>query len=1309
MHNMIPQKAARKSQSAWRATASCIAAAGLCLSATTSQAGHAEFNFTDDPTGYLDIYGNATWQASGGNPGGFLDLFEAVNSQRSTIIFDDFDNGTIVKGFTFQCDLKVGDGTQSPADGFSINYAHGDDPVIVAAAAITDKTQNPGGFSDLGNSGDLNLPEEGTKTGLGIGFDSWDSGYGDVIGISVRVENALKTQIPLTTKNGDPTDWTSLQTGGWTSGNTGTLLTWQPLKVELIPGGNLNIWWKGHQVVTNYATGYKPGTGRLIFAGRTGGSNQRAYIDNIVVDTVPADGPSILTAQGSAQGVTLALPDVGAVTLQPSSVTVSVDGVPAVVSVLKVGTTSYVTGKTPNTLVFGTSHTVVSSWKDSNNNMAGDTNTVTVGGYPFYGFLDHNASTSFFVEAEDFNFSGGQFIDNPVHDGSIGANSYMNQVGISNIDEYNPTEGGAGHAYRAWDSGTGVGETAGTEACGDTKRDAYVGYTDYDLGWLDNGEWENYTRTFPAGKYRVYARLGTGNGGPFTEKLEMVLGDTTTANQTTASVGTLNFTGTGGWGVYQTFPLSDAYGNEVVLPISGKTTFRFTQANGGCNANFFMFVPVTDAGTLRPFLTAVTPVPDATAVTPSPLITANISSRDTTLNVASVKLYLNGTDVTGATTITTTGIGASLSYMQVAALVPGSTNTASIVYSDSASVLITNSWSFVVGTGYPVLPAGAVVPSSQINKSLTGFNGYIHQMNAGRPGSDANVLPAPLNELYYNFTNADTGLLYENQATVDNGIFTEPATINYNVDAALNATPFAPNRAFYGIPGWTSSTENFVVEATTYLDLKAGAYTFAVSSDDGFFVTCGADSRDSLLMPLGIANVGRGNVESAFTFIAPVDGLYPFRLVYWQGGGGGNVEFYSIVGTERILINDLSNPRAVRAYRGFTGTARPYAAFAWMTPNYDQGQGTAPTTGVYADAIISAGFTNIGNTVPALYLNGTQVTTSKAVYGGITTFTYTPTSALPSGSTNTIAWVYANTTNSYSFVVAGYTNIPASAAVVGNPDPSTAGFKVKIVKSGNVAGLDNSIVRAEAQLAGTLTVSKVLVNNVAPAGPLDGGYYKLSFLNLNITNETGVTQQGDFTTANGYDDQVFPGIPGSLNPAATTNYEDFAMEALTYVKLPAGYIRMAVNSDDGFAVTVGQAYDTNAVVLGKYDGGKGSSDVTFSFTTSVAGWYPIRLVYFQGGGGGNCEFLSIAQDGTKTLINDTSVTTAFPAYYKVNSTAFTGKFSNVQVVGSNIVLTYNTGVLQSAPAVTGPWTDIPTASSPYSTPNKGTLFFRLHQ
>jgi hypothetical protein len=97
-----------------------------------------------------------------------------------------------VQGFDFSVDFRVGNGTSTPADGFSVNYARDGDPVF----------DNPINGWTTGPNAEANLPEEGSTTGLGIGFDTCQSGttapsgqdgnpQWDTIGISVRVENVL--------------------------------------------------------------------------------------------------------------------------------------------------------------------------------------------------------------------------------------------------------------------------------------------------------------------------------------------------------------------------------------------------------------------------------------------------------------------------------------------------------------------------------------------------------------------------------------------------------------------------------------------------------------------------------------------------------------------------------------------------------------------------------------------------------------------------------------------------------------------------------------------------------------------------------------------------------------------------------------------------------------------------------------------------------------------------------------------------------------------------------------------------------------
>jgi hypothetical protein len=101
---------------------------------------------------------------------------------------------------------------------------------------------------------------------------------------------------------------------------------------------------------------------------------------------------------------------------------------------------------------------------------------------------------------------------------------------------------------------------------------------------------------------------------------------------------------------------------------------------------------------------------------------------------------------------------------------------------------------------------------------------------------------------------------------------------------------------------------------------------------------------------------------------------------------------------------------------------------------------------------------------------------------------------------------------------------------------------------------------------------------------------------------------------------------------------------ITYMQFASpGVYHMGVNSDDGFAVTEGKnPRDRLSLLLGQFNGGKGSSDVLFYFAVTNAGVYPIRLMWENGNGeagnGANLEWFTVQGDGSKVLINDPSST-----------------------------------------------------------------------
>ncbi len=199
-------------------------------------------------------------------------------------------------------------------------------------------------------------------------------------------------------------------------------------------------------------------------------------------------------------------------------------------------------------------------------------------------------SNYFTWEAEDFDFNGGQFIDNPVLS-TNSPSSYYNQIGTSNVDEYVPNYSATQpHLWRTNDQ-------VSTGPADDTPRSQFTaaGIPDYQVGYFNPSNWVNYTKTFPAGSYNIYARVANGSDGLANCYLAEVTSGEGTTNQTTTQLGAFQFSARG-WNDYDFIPLSDAWGNALVVKLNGQGTLRLTSGplGGGVNVNFFMLAPGTN-------------------------------------------------------------------------------------------------------------------------------------------------------------------------------------------------------------------------------------------------------------------------------------------------------------------------------------------------------------------------------------------------------------------------------------------------------------------------------------------------------------------------------------------------------------------------------------------------------------------------------------------------------------------------------------------------------------------------------------------
>jgi hypothetical protein len=167
-------------------------------------------------------------------------------------------------------------------------------------------------------------------------------------------------------------------------------------------------------------------------------------------------------------------------------------------------------------------------------------------------------------------------------------------------------------------------------------------------------------------------------------------------------------------------------------------------------------------------------------------------------------------------------------------------------------------------------------------------------------------------------TNTATSTPYTNDATLGTN-----ADGSFNIDTVLNFTgdavdegDFTGDQPFPGLP--FAPNQWFSSEGLLYLGLPAGYYRLGVNSDDGFEVTVTPPKGVSgAPIVTGVFDNPRGAADTLFDVLVPTSGVYPFRLVYFQGTGSSECEFFSVTNMatgDKVLINDSAG-NAVKSFR----------------------------------------------------------------------------------------------------------------------------------------------------------------------------------------------------------------------------------------------------------------------------------------------------------------------------------------------------------------------------------------------------------
>jgi len=201
----------------------------------------------------------------------------------------------------------------------------------------------------------------------------------------------------------------------------------------------------------------------------------------------------------------------------------------------------------------------------------------------------------FLIEAEDFDTGGGQTVALASTMPYLGG-LYASTGAVLNVD-YFDTDAADSFPYRPSLTNKVNGANANVDMDQQTdagtldvvRADAWTMTSNYKIGWTAAGDWFNYTRTFPANTYEVWAALSHDPTDGLRGSLSLVTGGVGTPNQTAVTLGRFNAPTSGAWGTDNLVQMKDNSGNALAISLSGVQTVRFNADSG--DYDYLLFAP----------------------------------------------------------------------------------------------------------------------------------------------------------------------------------------------------------------------------------------------------------------------------------------------------------------------------------------------------------------------------------------------------------------------------------------------------------------------------------------------------------------------------------------------------------------------------------------------------------------------------------------------------------------------------------------------------------------------------------------------
>jgi len=335
-----------------------------------------------------------------------------------------------------------------------------------------------------------------------------------------------------------------------------------------------------------------------------------------------------------------------------------------------------------------------------------------------------------------------------------------------------------------------------------------------------------------------------------------------------------------------------------------------------------------------------------------------------------ITVSLDGEDVTAALEVSKDGEFTTVNYSAPTMFASGSDHVVEVRADTSNGGVLTASPSFTAAT-YATVPAGLAL--SNVDTSTPGFLMYVKQSAAGLANSTADRL-AHLADDSENI--ADDWGSEDYTWTLELINFDQDGNPQGEFrDLGDGSSQDVFDDFIPGIPGLEGGTDNITAMIDTVVRIPdAGFYTFGFNSDDGFLTTAGNDSADAV--KLGEFNGGRGASTTAYQVYFEAAGDYPMQSLWYEGGGGANLEWFTIEPT-KALLNDTAN--------GGLKTFAVKPVLATTVTGVSPAGGSNPFPSDNISVTIADGSASVDTGSVSLSVNGQGVDASVSKSGGVTT------------------------------------------------------------------------------------------------------------------------------------------------------------------------------------------------------------------------------------------------------------------------------------------------------------------------------------